>query len=72
MPARDLLGILRASEAAGLQRFVFHPEEMGAAEWRVLSTLCGEPWEENPDGYWPVGTQKPDAFNGGRKPPERR
>ena len=71
MPARDLLGILRASEAAGLQRFVFHPEDMGAAEWRVLSTLCGQPWDENPDGYWPTGTQKPDAFNGARKPPGR-
>jgi len=68
MPTRDLLGILRASEAAGLKRFVYHPEGMGAAEWRVLSTLCGTPWREDPDGYWPSGTQKPDSFNGGRKP----
>lgn len=67
MPVRDLLGILRASEAAGLERFVFHPEGMGAAEWRVLSTLCGKPWREDPAGYWPSGTQKPDAFSGGRK-----
>ena len=29
MPARDLLGILRASEAAGLKRFVFHPRGHG-------------------------------------------
>ena len=67
MPARDLLGILRASEAAGLKRFVFHPEVMGASEWRVLTELCGTPWREDPSGYWPSGTEKPDAFNGGRK-----
>ena len=72
MPARDLLGILRASEAAGLKRFVFHPEFMGAAEWRVLSTMCGTPWQEDPDAYWPSGTKKPDAFNGGRKKSDRR
>ncbi len=71
MPARDLIGILRASEAAGLQRFVFHPERMGASEWKVLSTMCGEPWSEDPNGYWPSGTQKPDSFSGGRKKPTR-
>ena len=41
MPAHDLLGILQASEAAGLKRFVFHPEVMGASEWRVLTEVCG-------------------------------
>jgi hypothetical protein len=69
MPARDLHRILAASEQAGLKRFVYHPDrELGAAEWSVLSRLCGRPWSEDPAGYWPPGTAKPDSFSGGRRP----
>lgn len=69
MPARDLHGILTASERAGLKRFLYHPDpDMGAPEWRVISGLCGNLWREGPDGYWPSDTQKPDAFSGGRRP----
>ena len=42
---------------------------MGAAEWRVISGMCGTLWDEDPDGYWPTGTQRPTAFIGGRTPP---
>ena len=42
MGARDLHGILTASERAGARRFLFHPDpEMGAPEWRVISNMCG-------------------------------
>jgi hypothetical protein len=73
MPASDLHGILTASERAGLKQFLFHPDpDLGAAEWRVISGLCGNLWQETPDGYWPSDTQKPDAFSGGRKPAESK
>ena len=69
MPARDLHRILTASKRAGLKRFVYHPSpDLGAAEWRVISGLCGNLWREDPAGYWPSDTDKPDAFNLGRKP----
>ena len=72
MPARDLHGILTASERAGLKRFLFHPDpDLGASEWHVISSLCGKPWREDPEGYWPSNTPKPDAFSGGRKPARR-
>jgi hypothetical protein len=58
MTARDLHGILRASERAGLKRFVYHSTStMGAAEWRLIARMCGRPWNEDPDGYWPTETQ---------------
>ena len=68
MPARDLQRILVASQRAGLKRFIFHPDlNLGAAEWSVISGLCGNRWNEDPDGYWPPDTAKPETW-GGRKP----
>jgi hypothetical protein len=72
MPAHDLYRILVASHRAGLQRFIFHPDvNLGAAEWKVISRLCGKAWKEDPNGYWPPDTPKPDTWNGGRKPVQR-
>jgi hypothetical protein len=69
MPAHDLNRILTESHRAGLKRFIFHPDvNLGAAEWSVISSLCGKPWKEDPTGYWPPDTPKPDTWNGGRKP----
>ena len=70
MPARDLHDILRASENAGLKRFLFHPDpDIGAAEWHILTNLCGKPWQENIDApYWPPDTPRLDSFSHGRKP----
>jgi len=69
MPARDLHGILAASEQAGLERFLFHPDpDLGVPEWRVISHLCGETYREDRDGYWPSDTPRLDTFSGGRKP----
>ena len=71
MPPSALGGILKAAQAAGLQRFLYHPEpDLGAAEWLLISSLCGTPWDENPGGYWPLGTDKPDTWNGGRQVPD--
>lgn len=73
MPAHDLQRILLAAQRAGLQRFIYHPDlNLGAAEWSVISGLCGKRWRENPQGYWPPDTPKPDTWNGGRKPPGGR
>ncbi len=64
MPARDLHGILTASEEAGLKRFLFQPDpDLGAAEWSVISGLCGRQWKPTPDGYWPSDSARPDAFS---------
>jgi hypothetical protein len=72
MPAHDLYRILVASHRAGLQRFIFHPDlNLGAAEWKVISRLCGKEWKEDPNGYWPADTPKPDTWNGGRRPSRR-
>ena len=69
MPAHDLERILAASHRAGLKRFIFHPDlNLGAAEWKVISRLCGKEWREDPSGYWPPDTPKPDTWNGGRTP----
>jgi hypothetical protein len=69
MPARDLYRILTYSQQAGLKRFLFHPDpDLGAAEWSVISGLCGKKWKESTDGYWPSDTPRPDSFNGTRKP----
>jgi hypothetical protein len=69
MSGRDLDRILTSSHRAGLKRFVFHPDlNLGAAEWRVISRLCGKEWKEDPTGYWPPDTPKPDLWNHGRKP----
>lgn len=72
MPAHDLERLLTASHRAGLKRFIYHPDlNLGAAEWKVISRLCGKEWREDPNGYWPPDTPKPDTWNGGRKPPPR-
>ncbi len=69
MTARDLQGILTASEAAGATRFLFHPDpRLSASEWRVLSATCGTPWQETPGGWFP-GAEDPDnTYSGDRKP----
>ena len=70
MPARDLHGILTASQRAGLKRFLYHPEpDFGAAEWRLITSMCGELWTEDPGGFWPTATAKPDTWNAGRAAP---
>ncbi len=74
MSAHDLYRILVTSQRAGLKRFVYHPDpDLGAAEWGVISKLCGKRWKEDPSGsYWPSDTGKPDSFNSGRKPKNRQ
>jgi hypothetical protein len=73
MPARDLYKILVASHRAGLKRFIYHPDlNLTASEWSVISGLCGKRWKEDPNGYWPPETPKPDTWNGGRKPKSTR
>lgn len=72
MPAHDLNRLLIASHRAGLKRFIYHPDvNLGAAEWKVISRLCGKEWKEDPSGYWPPDTPKPSTWNGGRKPPAK-
>jgi len=69
MSARDLHAMLTASRDAGLRRFLFHPDpDLGAAEWRIISGLCGELWDDTADGYWPSDTPRLDSFSGGRRP----
>ena len=69
MTARDLQGILHASNEAGLKRFLFHPDpDLGAPEWHVISNMCGKSWQEDVGGsYWPPDTPKPNTFSGSRK-----
>ena len=63
MPARDLHGILQVCQRAGLKRFVFHPDpDLGASEWRVISGLCGNLWQQSADGYWPSDSKPPDEY----------
>ena len=63
MTSGDLHRILKASERAGLQRFLFHNHEhLTAAEWRVISRLCGTEWDEAENGYWPPNTPKPSRW----------
>ena len=42
--------------------------DLGAPEWKVISRMCGKEWVEDPNGYWPSDTPKPDTWNGGRVP----
>ena len=59
MTARDLHRILTVSQEAGLQRFVFHATHLlGAAEWTVMSKLCGTPWQDEGDFVWPADTDR--------------
>jgi hypothetical protein len=63
MTAGDLHRILEASAAAGLQRFLFHNHgHLTAAEWRVVSRRCGVEWSEDPAGYWPPNTPRPESY----------
>lgn len=61
MPASDLHSILQACRRAGLKRFVFHPDpDLGASEWRVISSLCGNLSQPSADGYWPSDSERRD------------
>ncbi len=63
MTAGDLHRILTASEEAGLKRFLFHNHaHLTSAEWCVISRLCGHPWDEDLNGYWPPATPKPSSY----------
>jgi hypothetical protein len=63
MTARDLQGILAASQEAGLQRFLFQPDpDLSASEWTVISGMCGNRWRQDPQGYWPSDSTPPEAF----------
>ena len=60
MTSGDLQRILEASEEAGLKRFLYHNHtHLTAAGWAVISRMCGTPWSEDPEGYWPPDTPKP-------------
>lgn len=63
MPARDLAGILKATAAAGAERFLFHPDpDPGPSEWNIISGMCGNQWRQSRDGYWPADAAKPDEY----------
>ena len=72
MTARDLWRKID-SRQAGLKRFLFHPDpEPGAAEWHILTNMCGTPWKEDMDGsYWPADTPR-STFSGHREPERYR
>jgi hypothetical protein len=62
MTARDLQGILQASQDAGAKRFLFHPEPaINAPAWHVLSRMCGNPWRQETSDYWPEDTWREDV-----------
>ena len=63
MPARDLAGILRATQAAGGTRFLFHPDpDPGPGEWTIITQMCGTPWRQSRGGYWPPDSRQPDEY----------
>ena len=63
MTAKDLHGILTASERAGLKRFLFHPDpDLSASEWSIISWLCGNLWRQSRDGYWPSDSARPHEY----------
>jgi hypothetical protein len=63
MTSGDLHRILDASARAGLQRFLFHNHgHLTTAEWSVICRWCGQPWVEDPAGYWPPATPKPETY----------
>jgi hypothetical protein len=69
MTARDLHGILTAARDAGMTRFLFHPDpHLSAGPWRVLSSLCGTPWQERPGGWYPGGEDPSNLYSGQRQP----
>ena len=60
MTAGNLHRILAASEEVGLQRFLFYNHaHLTAAEWCVISRLCGTEWDQDEKGYWPPNTPRP-------------
>lgn len=71
MRPRDLHGILSASKAAGLKRFLYHPEpDFGAAEWNIIASMCGKPWDEHAGGWWPSASVPPEFWDGNRTVPD--
>ena len=72
MSARDLHGILSASQQAGMRHFIFHPDPyINTAEFRVMSSICGEEWiEDTAASFWIGDTAEPDFYSGGHKPQE--
>ncbi len=69
MTSRDLHGILASARDAGMTRFLFHPDpHLRASEWRVLSSLCGTPWQERPGGWFPGGEDPSNRYSGQRQP----
>ena len=63
MTAGDLHRILAASEEAGLKRFLYHNHgHLTPGGWSVISRLCGTPWDEDPEAYWPPESPKPYAI----------
>ena len=71
MSARDLNGILKASQRAGTRHFLFHPDPyINTAEWRVMSSLCGEEWiEDTAASFWIGDTGEPNNYTRGREQP---
>ena len=64
MTARDLHGILTASERTGLKRFLFQLDpDLSTSEWGVISGLCGRRWRQDPEGYWPSDSYRPEAWS---------
>ncbi len=54
MSARDLQSILRASESAGLTRFLYHHHgNLTDGEWTVMSKMCGNMWDALSSDYRP-------------------
>ena len=62
MSAYDLQRILHATKEAGAKRFLFQPRtDLSAPQWHVISRMCGNPWRENPNSYWPADTWREDV-----------
>ena len=55
------------------QALSLYPDpEPGAAEWHILTNMCGTPWKEDMDGsYWPADTPR-STFSGHREPERYR
>ena len=43
---------------------VYRPDpDPGPSEWTVITRMCGNPWHQSRDGYWPPDSNKPDEYN---------
>ena len=63
MTAGDLYRVLETSAEEGMQRFLFHNHDhLTAAEWKIISRMCGTEWAEGPAGYWPPATPRPQTY----------